>query len=257
MSTPSVANFFLKKKKTNGVIVENEDGSKRVHSTTEDFYKECLTAQKAKCNKQHCIEVISTLESNIKHVQLKNQDNKDAIKIARSIITQKDEEISALEKIIESWSCSIESSNMLPSSAESVSSSTIVERQKEVLNFVEYANYFTEHQLAELRSIGATKSEDSSFVSAALRSLYDGKLDTLQTKTVTGRSRTQKEKMTPEKVKIIDEMFQKRLQTSATDVNEWIVRKKRLNRLIKDAQNNITKSLKKKEEEAEIGRRLQ
>lgn len=81
-------------------MAENIDGLNVLHSNTDNFYKKCLAAQTMKCNKQSCIEVISTLQSNVKRVQLKNEDNKEAIAVCRSIIATKDEEIVALKKCL-------------------------------------------------------------------------------------------------------------------------------------------------------------
>lgn len=241
-------------------VVEKEAEREEVQSVTQQFYKECLATQSMICNQQRCFEVRSTLKSKIKHIQSKNQDIKDAIGTCRSIIAEKDQEIAALTKIVESLTVigdcpSTSTESNIVDCPSTSTESNIVERQTEPLNFIEYVNYFSEDQLSQLRSIGGSKPEDSSFVSTALRGLYDGKLDTLRSKTVCGRG--QKEKMTPKKVEIINEMFQQRLHKCTSDANERIVRKKRLNKLIKDAQFNITKSLNKKKEEDEICRRLQ
>lgn len=251
MSNKQITDYFSKKKKTNVSIVENKDEDDTVQSTTELFYRECLEAKKTKCNQQQCVELKSALESQIRLVQIKCKNTKEVIETCQCIISQKDDEIAALNKIIESLSSSTEAINV-PStsvaSANSILSSTEFEQQKDTLDFIEFANYFNESQLSELRSFGASKSEDSSFVNLALRSLYEGRLETLDAKTITGRGRTgiEKGKMTPKKIEIIEEIFQKRLQHSSDDSNERICRKKRLNKLIKDAKCNIAKSIKKK-----------
>lgn len=194
---------------------ENENGyeKEKVQSETEIFY----TAQKTKCNNEHCIEVKCMLESQIKNIQVKKQNNKEAIQTCLEIITQKNIEIAALKKNIELLNCPTKSSGTSVSVCNANSSAAVAVQQKETLDFIEFARHFTENQLSDLRSFRVTKSEDSTFVSLALRSLYEDKLETLQTETVTGRGYRgmEKKKMTPEKVEIIGKLLENRSNMSA------------------------------------------
>lgn len=129
----------------------------------------------------------------------------------------------------------------------------------QALIFDEFSSEFTSSQLADLRGVSQEKRADSKFVSLALKSLYDKKLETLETKSVTGRcskSGQKKEKMTPEKTAILGKIFQSRIQHATTDTTERFMREKCLNKLIKDGLSNITTALKKQTIEKEVGRRL-
>lgn len=111
---------------------------------------------------------------------------------------------------------------------------------------------FSSEQSAKLRSIGLTTREDSTFVLAVVRALYEERLEVLDKRTVTGRNK-QKEKMTPAKLFTIRKTFRQRLSKVADDKEK---RAKRLTELIKNAQYSIAKSLKAKDTAEKVARQL-
>lgn len=72
----SITDYFKKNKKGETFQVDNRE---KKLSSSEQFYRMSLAQQKMKCNKTSCIEIISTLESQIKDIETKNQNAKDAI----------------------------------------------------------------------------------------------------------------------------------------------------------------------------------
>lgn len=102
-----------------------------------------------------------------------------------------------------------------------------------------YEDKFPTDSIEQIRLIGFTKEEDSAFVLAVMRGLYDGNLDVLSKKTVTGRSKDEeKEAISPEKMSIMKHLFDKRVDANSIDRTE---RKKKINKHIKSAIESINK----------------
>lgn len=227
------------KRKPTTQLIESESEDE-VIPTPKIFYRDALLLQKTKCTKNACVQSKSLIERQIKEMESKKKKTEEAIATCKSIIAKKEHTIEVLKK--ESFHVK-----------ESEGSNRSVE-----LIFDEFASEFTQSELADLRLIGGTQREDSTFISLSIKFLYKDKLHTLQKKSVTGRSKPgmKKECFSPEKVKILSSMLQKRLANSTDQPEERVARNKRLNELIKSAQLNISKSLKKKEVENELIRRL-
>lgn len=243
----SITDYFKKSKKAETLPSNNE----QIQSSSEKFYRMAFAEQKSKCKKKSCIEIISALESQIKEMEEKNQNTKDAIITCESVIAEKNCQIKELEK-------KLSSTNVTSDSVATLNRDTGCD-SNEILIFHAFSNDFTSSQLANLREVSKEKRDDSKFISLALKSLYDKNLETLEMKSITGRSSKpgqKKEKMTPEKTAILGEIFHNRLQHATADLTERTNREKRLNKLIKDAQCNITKALKTQKAEKEVRRRL-
>lgn len=193
----------------------------------------------------------------------------DQIKLAKAIITEKDVEIARLRRLVDMQVQSSGQPNDLTvetlsqtdrqpvnrtcqSNRLSVKSATqsdlqpvegTVQDNYQALNFAGFSSKFEETQLADIRLIGPIKREDSTFISVALRSLYHKRLELLAKKTITGRSKNgEKEMLTPENVETIKQLFKERM--NHVEPGERAAREKNVNKYIKDAQINITKSLK-------------
>lgn len=103
-----------------------------------------------------------------------------------------------------------------------------------------FENEFSTDSMEQIRLIELVQEEDSAFVLAAMRGLYDGKLDVLSKKTVTGRSKIGgKEPISPEKLSIIKTLFNKRVEINSINSIE---RKKKINKHVKTAIENINKA---------------
>lgn len=80
-------------------------------------------------------------------------------------------------------------------------------------SFAGFTEHFDSEELSKMRVIGTTESEDSTFVLSSIKNLYKNQLEEVSTKSVSGRSRgsNSKQKMTPEKLKILNDIFDERL----------------------------------------------
>lgn len=208
------------------------------------------------------------LQTKVREMQKKIESRKMQIEVCSSVINEKQLEIECLKKQLESVAEPNTHVKLLqvdkPVEVESIPIETIVfpsvntnANQNETLCFSEFAGQLAEQQLAELRIIGPTKRDDSKFVSLALRSLYEGRLDVLKIKSITGRTKpgAQKEKFSPQNIKAVQSLFYERVESLAIAPQER-AEKKNVNKYIKDAQNNISRILKSQEEEKEIARKL-
>lgn len=105
--------------------------------------------------------------------------------------------------------------------------------------FKEFKNEFSCDSMEKIRFVGFTQKDDSEFVLAVVRGLYEGKLDVLSKKSVTGRSKDgTKEAISPTKMSIVKNMFKKRIEMNSFNSVE---RKKKIARHIKTAIENINK----------------
>lgn len=103
-----------------------------------------------------------------------------------------------------------------------------------------FENQFSTDSIERLHLIGFAQKEDSAFVLAVMRGLYGGRLDVLSNKTVCGHSKDEtKQPITPAKISIIRNLFHKRLERDSINSAE---RKKKINRHIKSAIENINKT---------------
>lgn len=112
--------------------------------------------------------------------------------------------------------------------------------------FDEFNDRFPVKTLNELRTLGKAEKCDSSFVLNALRGLYINNLAELKDKTYSGSSKTNsKEPITPEKMKCLKEIFEKRLEyIELADIIVDDERKKKFPKLVKNAIETINKAKK-------------
>lgn len=92
----------------------------------------------------------------------------------------------------------------------------------------------------KINLIGCDEKDDSSFILAVMRGLYDGRVGDLSKKTVTGRSKNDevKEPVSPAKMCLIKDMFEERMTKSGSGSIE---RRKKMNKHVKMAIQNIVK----------------
>lgn len=89
---------------------------------------------------------------------------------------------------------------------------------KEQTKYVKFEKNFSSNAMETMRSYGDEKAQDSKFILTAVRDLYDGRLEDLQTKNLSGRSKgATKQPVTPEKMKILKEIFEERITYSKSD----------------------------------------
>lgn len=262
----TITQYFTKTKKNIADSVEEEEKGEeeRGNSLAANFYLNSLEEQqKPTCDKQKCVDLKSELQTQLKDIEKKHQQHRDAVNMCTEIIAEKDDEIRRLEKLIsEITVCDSSqpstSSENAKDTQENVQTTHEPASANESVLFDQFKDDFTLEQLNGLREIGSTIRDDSSFVATALKSLYADRLSCLKNKSLTGRGKRGEEKtgISPAKVTVMEKMFNERIYALTKDVQERKNRKKRLNKLIKDALNNISKSIKSDEKEEEVSRRL-
>lgn len=135
--------------------------------------------------------------------------------VLRSIIAEKNIEIENLQQN----ASQIENRNVAP-----------------VPTFETCVDVLSREQINHLKTIETTSRADSTFVGYILKCLYAENLNVVANKSSCGRKNKnkpeQKEAMTPEKKKILTDMYAERLQCCAKNATDKIVRKKNLNKLI-------------------------
>lgn len=232
-----ITHFFKQTKKNCDKSEENiEKGT-----IPEQFYGECLTAQVHSCDKVDCINTKATLKSELKAMQEKCRNIKEAIEICAEIVADKDSEIqNLLQKLA------------VTTTEKCVGAECLVKESTNKCNnglFNAFQSDFNADQLSYLRSVNNQSEKDSHFVKTAMEGLYDGRLNALKNKSVTGRSKAgqTKEKMTPAKHSILAGIYKERILTATQDSAERVLREKKLNKYIKDAIHNITKLSNSKE----------
>lgn len=189
-------------------------------SNAQNYYKSFL--EPTECKKRACVDLKSDLNLQLTKLDEKRKRHEEAVQ--------------------------------LKSSSTSVVSISHEQSNFESMRFCEFSNVFASEQLAELRSIGISEREDSTFILSLMRMIYADELTKLKVKSVSGRTTKKdqpKQKFTPEKEKIIRKMYAERL-IDVKDNN----RANKLNKLIKNALRNIVKSIEAKENEKKIARRL-
>lgn len=229
----NITNYF-KSVKTVNVVEEDVENL----SVATEFYKTKLNQT---CQKNECIEAKSLLKSKIEEIEQKCEKRKQQIEFCKSIICDKKVEIARLQKILEI-------SQPKPIEISQQKSNQSHTPRTQILIFSSFLSYLSEEQLADIRLVGPSKGEDSTFVLTSLRNLYQGRLEILQKKTITGRSKKgeTKEMLTPSNVDVIKRLFRERMFNVVTEggAEERVNREKKVNKYIKDAQANITKTIK-------------
>lgn len=93
---------------------------------------------------------------------------------------------------------------------------------------------------SELKKIGNTKRDDSAFVGSILNDFYDK--ETLKKKTLSGRSKdSSKTPFSPEKIQVLEKLFEKRLKTVEEEKKERETRRNCLSKLIRNAIDSAAK----------------
>lgn len=206
----SIRNFFEKSE-----TVNKEKADKEI----DKFYKNCL-------NEEICSIVCKKEKEEIKKKTIEIKEKialvESAIETCRSIMLEKDIEISKLQK----------------------ETPLLKDSQPEPM-FNSFSNEFSREQINQMKSISTSNRGDSTFINFTIKCLYSGNLESLQNKTSCDRNdkSTNKTAMTPHKKKVIMEIYKERLSNVAINLEEKNTREKKLNKLIKDAFVNITKSL--------------
>lgn len=228
-----ITNFFTncppseiraqKEKKTNPIV---------------EFYDVCLeSGYDQGCQLKACADKKEELRKQFIADKARLEQIKRAQATANIICAEKDDEISILQSQVES----------APSNC--AQSSSLLQAKP----FTEFAEDFTEQQIHQIRSVGNTKTDDSTFVLEITRALYANNIDKLQSVTVTGRSKDKsKQPVSPEKMRIFRSMFSERFHRMNEKKTEIDSRKTTLNNLINRAISNINKPNKSKSNQEQI-----
>lgn len=199
-----------------------------------EFYDICLkTAESQCCENQSCKEEKSALEEQLALCKVKLEQIKRAQETAESVCEEKDGVIAALKAEL-----------VLPPTQNSHQNLTIEDTTKS-LSFSTFSSVLSEEQISQIRSIGNTTTEDSTFVLHIIRSLYQDNLEKLNNISVTGRAKNaKKQPISPNKKKTVHSMFSERLDALDEAKSNLDKRKAQLNQLINRAIANIVKKNK-------------
>lgn len=108
--------------------------------------------------------------------------------------------------------------------------------------FAEFDDRFSKEAIDKLRSFDKAETNDSSFISTAVRALYIHDLAALENKTFSGKSTSgqPKEQLSPQKIKCLEDLFQKRMEY--IEIEDGAIkdeRKKKFSKHIKNAINEM------------------
>lgn len=107
-------------------------------------------------------------------------------------------------------------------------------------DFDRFIKYFTEKELSSLRGLDMRQTADSAFLRLTLKYLYKENMQCLLSKTVAGQSGTRSDTISPEKMVIVKEIFEERIDgVNLRDENEVSQRKKRLKTVLAKVLDKI------------------
>lgn len=221
----TLTNYFAKLKTSTtseNIVKKNEE-----KKTEDNFYENCVYEKKCyECDKKKAQIKIKINELKEKIVEYENMT-----KTVRSVIAEKDEEINRLKG---------------KSFCETVAN--IIDSNP-AQSFETFTNFNSE-QLQSLRAIGPDERGDSTFVLHVIKFLYADRFECLATKSACGRknkSDGSKTMMTPQTKQILERIYLERLNRLGISPSKQNIRYKKVNKLIKDAFTNITKSIPPKD----------
>lgn len=201
--------------------------TEREKNHIEKFYSLNLNS----CQEKGCVDLKAELSKQLAASKLKLAQIEKAQALLKIVCAEKDEEIKNLQQSLIA---------ALPATEKIVETVTLPATEKPFDRFVDEVGV---GRLDMIRSIGATISDDSTFVLEIMRTLYADDINELDNITVTGRSKTNsKTKMCERKMGIVSSMFIERLASQPLRN----VRLKSLNQLISRAIVNIIKGIKNK-----------
>lgn len=228
-----ITEFFPKGQLSNDIVIEANPAD-----TVSEFYTNCAEDRLKRDNcTRSCAHEFQKVKQQLACSKDKLEQIKVAIDTCNRIIERKDQKIQLLK--------------------EQMNEQT-VEHRKEQL-FSSYENDFTCAGLSELRSIGGKRTEDSKFVLAGMRFLYEGQLHRLDNISVTGGSKNKNkgnvkanvkanEKMSPKKLNVMKGAFTQRLDALKLDGKEHKQREARINIHVNNAIQNLNSKKNSKQE---------
>lgn len=111
--------------------------------------------------------------------------------------------------------------------------------------FVQFQGKFSEDTLKKLRSLGVNAGADSGFILKCVEFLYGDDLEKLKNRTASIPTNS-KTPFTPEKQKIITEIYKERLLNLNISATEYNYRSSKRNDHVKNAINNLTRNKRKR-----------
>lgn len=254
-----ITDFFKKTTAFNNFLEEHVTKPRNIAN---EFVKTCLQEETSECKVEKCVQLKYRLKLQLQEIQAKYYQHEDALKVCKLVIEQKEIEIDDLKKMIPEKPTKTGELNANPNANESEANPNASESvsKPNPLRFSQFSNDFTDEMLAKLREINLTYHDDSKFVSSVMKFMYENRLSCLKSKSVTGRTTKKdnnKEKLTPEKMNILEKIYTERIDESTINDFERKTRKQKLNKFVKDAIFNISKSIQSKDLENEACRRLE
>lgn len=182
-----------------------------------DFYEKCLNKKLDTCDPdKQCHAVKKQMQMQLDFIIQKEEQIERAISSCLKMCEKKDREIQILQNQIDQRK------------KIDVEPSTLQSKSHKVL-FDEFKGNLTEIQLSTLRSLDKSMKGDSTFVINSVRFFYSD-LTKLKHKSVTGRGKTQKEPISPQKMIRMKSLYHERLANLQLSDIERVKRQKKFNR---------------------------
>lgn len=103
-------------------------------------------------------------------------------------------------------------------------------------------SYFNKADLSNLALVEKTENKDCTYIRLALEAVYKNNPEAYRTRSVTGRSLTDKKRATPEKLQAVKNQFQRRIAqlNLSTEAYERRCNSTRINRMINGGFQNLS-----------------
>lgn len=211
--------------------------SEQVQNSAKSFYKDKLSdrLEENHCENGECVTLKKSKYSERLELQEKLRRNEAAISTCEETIRAKETMIKESEEKLKGL--------MINGSSNADPFSKI--DQKYLLSaFQQITDSYTLVELNDLSSFSLDKKRDASFITEMVKLGYNNRIDDLKTKTITGSSKSNIEKsaISPEKLSLWRNMFQKRLYYSGS--SDSSARLKRFRQLVNSSIQNITRGPK-------------
>lgn len=172
---PKITDYFKQAKNIPDQQDDQSVSSFEKGTVAKQFYEKCLTIEHKSCDKIECIEIIAALKNDLKTIQAKCFNIREAIEICSEIVADKDIEINNLMQQLTIAAASAPLTVDVPAGAHDDPVDT-----EPAMIFSAFQNKFNGDALCSLRSVDSRSEKDLHFVNVAMKSLYAGRLNVLK-----------------------------------------------------------------------------
>lgn len=248
-----ITDFYKTTKRDNSCEKVNNENVK-TKSFAKQFYANCLNEV---CMNEYS-NIKTKLKSEMTEMLQKFENLQEAVKICSEIVEEKNIEIEHLSKQVAdivaittaTTVSAVPFASVVDSDPVTVEDSKL--KSNEAIPFTAFEKDFKVDDLSYLRSVNSSHVYDSHFINTCMKSLYHDRLNVLRSR----KAGQRKEAVTPQKHEILSGIYTERILTATKISENRVSRKKKLNKYIKNAIHNISKSNDTKDSEKEICRRI-